>query len=98
MPAPQEPSQDEPAAPPAAQQPTFDPNSADGYGPNQALPPFCERFPHDPSCQPPAASDECVGFGCSPEQDAELAEVEGDVTARFWDCMAAGGTEQTCLQ
>ncbi|WP_165841685.1 hypothetical protein [Corynebacterium heidelbergense] len=24
--------------------PTFDPNSADGYGPNQELPPPCLRF------------------------------------------------------
>lgn len=30
--------------------PTFDPNSADGYGPNQQLPPLCERFPNDPDC------------------------------------------------
>ena len=34
--------------PPAA--PTFDPNSADGYGPNQPLPPFCERFPNHETC------------------------------------------------
>jgi hypothetical protein len=25
--------------------PTFDPNSGDGYGPNQPLPPLCVRFP-----------------------------------------------------
>ncbi|MCF8605173.1 hypothetical protein L5I01_17605 [Gordonia sp. HY442] len=31
----------------ATTQPTFDPNSADGYGPNQKLPPLCERFPQD---------------------------------------------------
>ena len=31
--------------------PTFDPNSADGYGPNQEIPPFCVRFPSDPQCQ-----------------------------------------------
>ena len=28
-------------------EPTFDPNSGDGYGPNQKLPPLCERFPQD---------------------------------------------------
>ena len=27
--------------------PTFDPNSGDGYGPNQKLPPLCARFPSD---------------------------------------------------
>lgn len=31
--------------------PTFDPNSADGYGPNQEIPPFCVRFPSNPQCQ-----------------------------------------------
>lgn len=31
--------------------PTFDPNSADGYGPNQEIPPFCVRFPSDTQCQ-----------------------------------------------
>lgn len=93
-----DPDQDEYVSPAAPAQPTFNPDSADGYGPDQALPPFCERFPHDQSCQPPAAVEECIGFGCSPEQDAELAEMEGDATAKFWDCMAAGGTEQTCLQ
>ena len=31
--------------------PTFDQNSADGYGPNQEIPPFCVRFPSDPQCQ-----------------------------------------------
>jgi hypothetical protein len=30
--------------------PTFDPNSADGYGPNQPLPPKCIRFPGQYSC------------------------------------------------
>jgi hypothetical protein len=30
--------------------PTFDPNSADGYGPNQPLPPLCIRFPGQYSC------------------------------------------------
>jgi hypothetical protein len=30
--------------------PTFDPNSADGYGPNQPLPPLCIRFPDQYSC------------------------------------------------
>jgi hypothetical protein len=30
--------------------PTFDPNSADGYGPNQPLPPFCVRFPYQYTC------------------------------------------------
>ncbi|CQD11791.1 lipoprotein [Mycobacterium lentiflavum] len=30
--------------------PTFDPDSADGYGPNQVLPPFCIRFPAKYSC------------------------------------------------
>ncbi|WFN94191.1 hypothetical protein [Gordonia sihwensis] len=39
-PAPTEESAD---APPA----TFDPDSGDGYGPNQKLPPLCERFPDE---------------------------------------------------
>jgi hypothetical protein len=30
--------------------PTFDPNSADGYGPNQPLPPLCVRFPDQYNC------------------------------------------------
>lgn len=30
--------------------PTFDPDSADGYGPNQELPPFCDRFPDHETC------------------------------------------------
>lgn len=30
--------------------PTFDPNSGDGYGPNQPLPPLCVRFPQDYQC------------------------------------------------
>jgi hypothetical protein len=30
--------------------PTFDPSSADGYGPNQPLPPLCIRFPDQYSC------------------------------------------------
>ncbi|MGO9031839.1 protein kinase domain-containing protein [Mycobacterium sp.] len=30
--------------------PTFDPDSADGYGPNQPLPPLCIRFPSQYSC------------------------------------------------
>jgi hypothetical protein len=30
--------------------PTFDPNSADGYGPNQPLPPLCVRFPDQYTC------------------------------------------------
>jgi hypothetical protein len=30
--------------------PTFDPNSADGYGPNQPLPPLCIRFPDEYTC------------------------------------------------
>lgn len=30
--------------------PTFDPNSADGYGPNQPLPPKCVRFPDQYQC------------------------------------------------
>lgn len=83
--------------------PTFDPNSADGYGPSQELPPLCERFPGQYDCdgnpipQQPAPG-ECVGFGCSPEQDAELAEVEGNATTLFWECMQAGGTEETCRQ
>ena len=29
---------------------TFDPDSADGYGPNQELPPACVRFPDNPGC------------------------------------------------
>ena len=31
-------------------EPTFDPDSADGYGPNQELPPFCDRFPDHETC------------------------------------------------
>lgn len=30
--------------------PPFNPDSADGYGPGVDLPPFCYRFPTDPSC------------------------------------------------
>ncbi len=30
--------------------PTFDPDSADGYGPNQELPPLCVRFPDNYDC------------------------------------------------
>jgi hypothetical protein len=30
--------------------PTFDPNSADGYGSNQPLPPLCVRFPDQYTC------------------------------------------------
>lgn len=30
--------------------PTFDPNSADGYGPNQPFPPLCVRFPDQYRC------------------------------------------------
>ena len=30
--------------------PTFDPNSGDGYGPNQPLPPLCVRFPDQYTC------------------------------------------------
>lgn len=30
--------------------PTVDPNSADGYGPNQQVPPLCIRFPAQYSC------------------------------------------------
>lgn len=92
--------------PPVEQAPaasTFDPNSGDGYGPGQELPPLCERFPGQFDCngnpipQAPAPG-ECVGFGCSPEQDAELAELEGNATTLFWECMQAGGTEETCRQ
>lgn len=86
-----------PAAPSAPTTPSIDPNSGDGYGPGQMLPPFCERFPNDPSCLPPA-SQECAGFGCSPEQDAILSQNEGDATAKFWACMQAGGTQESCLQ
>ncbi|WP_299570726.1 hypothetical protein [uncultured Williamsia sp.] len=31
-------------------EPTFDPNSGDGYGPNQPLPPLCVRFPDQYTC------------------------------------------------
>ncbi len=31
-------------------EPTFDPDSGDGYGPNQPLPPLCVRFPDDYDC------------------------------------------------
>lgn len=30
--------------------PTFDPDSGDGYGPNQPLPPLCVRFPDQYTC------------------------------------------------
>jgi hypothetical protein len=30
--------------------PTLDPHSADGYGPNQPLPPKCARFPDQYNC------------------------------------------------
>lgn len=30
--------------------PTFDPDSGDGYGPNQPLPPLCVRFPDQYNC------------------------------------------------
>jgi hypothetical protein len=30
--------------------PTFDPNSADGYGPTQLVPPLCVRFPDQYDC------------------------------------------------
>jgi hypothetical protein len=30
--------------------PTFDPDSGDGYGPNQQLPPLCVRFPDQYTC------------------------------------------------
>lgn len=33
-----------------AVRPTHDPNSADGYGPNQPLPPLCVRFPDQYTC------------------------------------------------
>lgn len=33
-----------------AVRPTFDPNSGDGYGPNQPLPPLCVRFPDQYTC------------------------------------------------
>ncbi len=101
-----EPAQATPAAeqqqysPPART--TFDPNSADGYGPGQQLPPLCERFPGQYDCDgnpiAPATPSECIGFGCSPEQDAELARIEHDTTAQFWECMNAGGTQESCLQ
>lgn len=89
-----------PALPPAAPAvPTFDPNSADGYGPDQALPPLCERFPGEFDCEGnPIPQDQCIGYGCSPEQDAEIAQMEGDATTNFWACMEAGGTEETCRQ
>lgn len=30
--------------------------------------------------------------------DAPVAVDEGDITARFWECMESGGTEETCRQ
>lgn len=88
-----------PTAPAAPAAPTFDPNSADGYGPDQALPPLCERFPGEFDCEGnPIPQDQCIGYGCSPEQDAEIAQMEGDATTNFWACMEAGGTEETCRQ
>lgn len=32
------------------------------------------------------------------EQGLNTAVDEGDITARFWECMENGGTEETCLQ
>lgn len=88
---------EEQAEVPAA--PTLDPNSADGYGPDQALPPLCERFPGQFYCDgTPIPQDQCIGYGCSPEQDAEIAQMEGDATTNFWACMEAGGTEDACRQ
>lgn len=39
-----------PSANGSSSEPTFDPDSADGYGPNQELPPFCDRFPDHETC------------------------------------------------
>ncbi|AHI21720.1 hypothetical protein [Corynebacterium vitaeruminis] len=35
---------------PTAASPTFNPDSADGYGPDQELPPLCVRFPDQYKC------------------------------------------------
>ena len=46
-----------------------------------------------------------VGAAIANELEQEFGPIEpvepvdeGDITAQFWDCMDAGGTEETCLQ
>lgn len=76
-----------PAPGPAVSSPTFNPDSADGYGPDQRLPPLCERFPGEFDCNdnpiPPQPSGECIGYGCSPEQDAELNRAEAEANNQY---------------
>ena len=43
--------------------PTFDPNSADGYGPNQPLPPLCVRFPDQYTCPTDGPPPDAGGHG-----------------------------------
>jgi hypothetical protein len=43
--------------------PTFDPNSADGYGPNQPLPPLCVRFPDQYICPTDGPPSDAGGTG-----------------------------------
>jgi hypothetical protein len=43
--------------------PTFDPNSADGYGPNQPLPPLCVRFPDQYTCPTDGPPPDAGGTG-----------------------------------
>jgi hypothetical protein len=81
--------------------PTFDPNSADGYGPNQPLPPLCVRFP-DPYTYGPVVVDphqlggtapECSSGGCT----TSAPDSEGEVRQQAWagcrsHCYGPGGT------
>ena len=43
--------------------PTFDPNSADGYGPNQPLPLLCVRFPDQYTCPTDGPPPDAGGHG-----------------------------------
>jgi hypothetical protein len=42
---------------------TFDPSSADGYGPNQPLPPKCVRFPDQYTCPTDGPPPDMGGTG-----------------------------------
>lgn len=55
--------------------PFHDPNSADGYGPNQTLPPICIRMPKDNPC-PTGTSPTPVAH--SRRDDAFLRDVRED--------------------
>ena len=64
--------------------PTFNPDSADGYGPDQMLPPFCERFPSEPSCA--GGSEFDATFDPSPDSREECPTCLGDPSQdqRYW--------------